>query len=221
MLYIFIVLIAILIITAIVTLVSGVGFLPVLGFTALAVVIVVAIDGLVAASARFLPKKCANHEKKVFQVSAKEKKFYERLKIRKWKDKVPEIGHLTGFRKNKLEDPKSIGYLDRFLLEACYGEIGHFFSAVLGFATLAFFFITPLWWAIALPVSVINVFMNLPSLFILRYNSYKLEILRASIIKKQAREQSQERKRKKEQEKEQTEPLREVVATDGENKISK
>lgn len=186
-LYLLIIFCCVMLITAIVTFVSGAGYLYVLGFTALAVVIVIAIDALVSTIARLLPKKCAQHEAKVFIVSAKEKKFYEKLKIRKWKDKVPEIGQFTGFRKNKIVDPKSVEYLDRFLLEICYGEIGHFFSVFLGFALLLFYPLTDIWFAVSIPVAIINIFMNLPSLFILRYNSYKLVILRKSNLKKQAR----------------------------------
>ena len=105
---------------------------------------------------------------------------------------MPEIGHFTGFRKNKIADPKSVEYLDRFLLEACYGELGHFWSVFLGFATLLLGFIPffpkmSLWLSISIPVAIINALMNLPSLFILRYNSYKLEVLRKSNLKKQQR----------------------------------
>ena len=187
-LYLTVILAAMLVISAVISLVEGKFFFIVLGFTALAVVIVILIDGLVATACRLLPAKCANHEKRIYTVSAKEKKFYEKLKIRKWKDKIPEIGHFTGFRKNKIADPKSVEYLDRFLLEACYGELGHFLSIFLGFLLLLFFPLTPLWWAISVPVAIINGLLNLPSLFILRYNSYKLEILRKSNLKKQARE---------------------------------
>ncbi len=187
-LYLTVILAATLVISAVISLVEKVFFFSVLGFTALAVVIVILIDGLVATACRLLPAKCANHEKRVYTVSAKEKKFYEKLKIRKWKDRIPEIGHFTGFRKNKIADPKSVEYLDRFLLEACYGELGHFLSIFLGFLLLLFFPLTPLWWAISIPVAFVNALLNLPSLFILRYNSYKLEILRKSNLKKQARE---------------------------------
>ncbi len=186
-LYLLIIFCCVMVITPIVSFASGEGYLYVLGFTALAVVIVIAIDGLVSTIARLLPKKCARHEAKVFTVSAKEKKFYEKLKIRKWKDKVPEIGQFTGFRKNKIVDPKSVEYLDRFLLEICYGEIGHFFSVFLGFTLLLFYPLTDIWLAVSIPVAIINIFMNLPSLFILRYNSYKLVILRKSNLKKQSR----------------------------------
>ena len=187
-LYLSIISICISIIATLVTLIYKVDFLPVLGYTVLAVVAVILVDIIIATIARLLPKKCANHEKKVYVVSAGEKKFYEKLKIRKWKDYVPEIGHFTGFRKNKIADPKSVAYLDRFLLEICYGEIGHFFSLFFGFAILLMFPLTKTWWAISIPVAIINVLLNLPSLFILRYNSYKLEILRKSTMKKQSRE---------------------------------
>lgn len=186
-LYLLIIFACILVISAIVTLVSGLNFLYVLAFTAFAVVLVILVDALVATASRLLPAKCANHEKKIYTVSAKEKKFYEKLKIRKWKDRVPEIGHFTGFRKNKIADPKSVEYLDRFLLEACYGELGHFLSLFLGFSILLFFPLTGIWLAVSIPVAIINVLLNLPSLFILRYNSYKLEILRKSNLKKQQR----------------------------------
>ena len=184
-LYLTIILTAALVIAGVVALITGEGFFAVLGFTALAVVIVMLIDGLTATVCRLLPAKCANADKKIFIVSAKEKKFYEKLKIRKWKDKIPEIGQFTGFRKNKIADPKSVEYLDRFLLEICYGELGHIASVFTSFLLVLFFFITPLWIAIALPVAVVSALMNLPSLFILRYNSYKLRILRASVLKKQ------------------------------------
>lgn len=187
-LYLTIITICVAIISTLLTFIYEANFLPVLGYTVLAVVAVIAVDALVSTIARLLPKKCAQHDKKIFTVSTNEKKFYEKLKIRKWKDLVPEIGHFTGFRKNKIADPKSVEYLDRFLLEACYGEIGHFFSLFLGFLILLFFPLTHMWFAISIPVAIINIFLNLPSLFILRYNSYKLEILRKSNLKKQARE---------------------------------
>lgn len=186
-LYLTMITIAGLLVAGIVTLASGASFWIVLGFTALAIVVVILLDGLTATVCRLLPKKWANYEKKFYRVSAKEKKFYEKLGIRKWKDKIPEIGHFTGFRKNKIADPKSVEYLDRFLLEICYGELGHFISLFTGALTVLFFPLTHLWWAISIPVVFVNALMNLPSLFILRYNSYKLRFLRESNLKKQAR----------------------------------
>lgn len=164
------------------------NFLNTLGYTVLAVVFVLLLDAVVATVARLLPSKLADHNKKIFIVSASEKKFYEKLKIRKWKDYIPEIGQFTRFRKNKLVDPKSVEYLDRFLLESCYGEIGHFSSAILGFLILLAYGMHKVWFAVAIPVAIINALMNLPSFIILRYNSYKLVVLRKSLLKKMKRE---------------------------------
>jgi len=65
------------------------------------------IDGITAAVCRGLPQRCVPDRGKVFQVGLREKKFYEKLHIRKWKDAIPEIGHFTGFRKNKVAEPIS------------------------------------------------------------------------------------------------------------------
>lgn len=161
------------------------SYLETLGFTGLAVLIILCIDGLTAAVARLLPKKCADRKKKCFQVSSKEKKIYEKMKIRAWKEYIPEIGHLTGFRKNKIDQPKNIEYLERYLLECCYGEIGHFSSMFTGFLTLLFFPLTEIWIAIAVPVAIVSAILNVLPIFVLRYNAYKLEILRKSVLKKQ------------------------------------
>jgi len=86
-----------------------------------------------------------------------------------------------------LADPQSVEYVDRFLLESCYGEIGHFFSLFTGFTLLFLYPLSDIWFVLAIPVAIINLFLNLPSLLVLRYNSYKLEVLRKSLLKKQQR----------------------------------
>ena len=182
-----------LVIAATVSLCTGESFLLLLGLIAIGVVFEILVDGLVATIARLLPAKCADYTKRAYQVSAKEKKFYEKLKIRLWKDKIPEIGHFTGFRKNKLAEPQSVEYVDRFLLESCYGEIGHFFSLFLGFTVLCLYPLSDVWFALAIPVAIVNFFLNLPSLLVLRYNSYKLVVLKKSLLKKQQRAQKAEK----------------------------
>ena len=176
-----------LIISVVATLTTAIPFISCFGYSWMAIVSVILVDAITATACRLLPKKCANHEKKFFTVSKKEKNFYEKLKIHKWKDLVPEIGQFTGFRKNKLENPQSVEYIERFLLEACYGEIGHFTSFFTGFLILLLFPLFEGWLIFSIPVAVINLLMNAPSYFILRYNAYKLEVLRASLLKKQRR----------------------------------
>ena len=128
-----------------------------------------------------------NHKKAAFTVGAGEKNFYETIKIRKWKDKIPEWGRFTGFSKNEIARPQDNAYLDKYFLELCYGEAIHLVSAFAGYAVL---FLTPraLLFSLALPVAIINMLCNLPSYFILRYNSYKLEVLYKNNEKRAARE---------------------------------
>ena len=172
----------------IVSLAFQTSFFWTLLWTAVAIVIIILVDGLVATVCRLLPKRFADSSDTFYQVTQKEKKFYEKLKIRKWKDKIPEIGHFTGFRKNKIADPQSVEYIERFLLEACYGELGHLWIMPIGFVILALFFISETWIALAVPVAIINAILNLLPVFVLRYNRYKLEILRKNLLKKQARQ---------------------------------
>lgn len=193
-LYLVIISICSLIISGAVSLWSGESFLLLLGLVWIGIVFEILVDGFIATIARLMPAKCADHTKKVFVVSAKEKKFYEKLKIRAWKDKIPEIGHFTGFRKNKLVDPQSVEYVDRFLLESCYGEIGHFFSLFFGFLVLLLYPLSHVWFALAIPVAIVNFFLNLPSILVLRYNSYKLVVLKKSLLKKQQRQKTDEAK---------------------------
>lgn len=183
-----------LLIALFVSLAYSASFLWTLLFTALAIVIIIAVDILVATVCRLLPKKVANSDAKFYQVSKSEKKFYEKLKIRKWKDKIPEIGHFTGFRKNKIADPQSLEYVQRFLLEACYGELGHLFIIPFGFLILALFFISSTWIALAIPVACVNAVLNVLPVLVLRYNRYKLEILRKNLLRKKNNEILKEEK---------------------------
>ena len=153
--------------------------------TVLLVVAVIAIDGLTAFIVRRMPEKYFRHGQAFWIPSKKEKKFYEKLKIRKWKDRVPELGQFTGFSKSKIENPYDNEYLERYFLEANYGQVGHFLSVFTGFAILWIF--PSLCWTAAFPVALVSVALNVPSLFILRYNSYKLETLYQSNLKKASR----------------------------------
>jgi glycosyl-4,4'-diaponeurosporenoate acyltransferase len=191
-LYLLIIFCCSLLIAATVALCTGGSFLLLLGLIAIGVVFEILVDGLVATVARLMPAKYADYTKRAYQVSVEEKKFYEKLKIRVWKDKIPEIGHFTGFRKNKIAEPQSVEYVDRFLLESCYGELGHFFSLFLGFTVLLLYPLSDVWFALAIPIAIVNVFLNLPSILVLRYNSYKLVVLKKMLLKKQQRAKKEE-----------------------------
>lgn len=154
-----------------------IGYFYALGVSAIATVYVIAIDGATAGIVRLMPAKYFSHESKLYTVGAQEKRFYERLKIRKWKDHVPDLGHATGFRKNKIADPKNPAYLERFLLEIAYGEMGHALSVLTGALIIIPIFPFTGWVQISAFVCAVSAVLNVLPVFVLRYNSYKLKIL--------------------------------------------
>lgn len=143
--------------------------------TILGVIIEIAIEGLVAFIVHSLPDRLFGKDKKIFAVSKKERKFYDKLHIKSWKDKVWELGALGGFRKNKLNDPSSSMYLERFIIESNKGFMGHFLGIFFGFLILLYphpkFFL-----CLGLPIAIVNLFLNSLSSMILRYNIPKLII---------------------------------------------
>ena len=154
-------------------------------FVVVSVVAVVLVDALFAFISRWiLPKKWFNSPAKFFAAGKKEMRFYEKLGIKKWKDRIPELGFLTAFRKNKIFDPKNNEYVLRYIMEANYGVVVHITGIVFGF--LIILVLPKFWYCVGLPVAVVNVFYNFLSLMILRYNLPKLHTLYKYNSKKNA-----------------------------------
>jgi hypothetical protein len=143
----------------------------------------VLVDGLFAIICNHIPAKWLK-DKKFFNVSKREQKFYEKLGIRVWKDKVLELGGMGGFSKSKVEDPNSPEYIEKFLIESYKGEVDHIVGMFAGFTVI---FIFPLKYAlfVGVPVAVVNVFVNLMSTMILRYNTPKLKTLHKRAVRNQ------------------------------------
>lgn len=139
------------------------------------VIIEIAIDGLFAFIIHSLPNKMFYETKSVFKVGRRERKLYEKLHIKSWKDKVVELGGLGGFRKNKIYNPNSSEYLRQFIIESNKGLVGHIFGIVFGFLILLY----PLpkyWLCVGLPIALVNTFLNILPCMILRYNIPKLTV---------------------------------------------
>ncbi len=138
------------------------------------VILVIVIDGITAALIHKLPKEKMNPEH--FPEKKGEKRFFETIRIKKWKDKIPEIGELTcDFSKGEIKDPNNPEYILMFLQEMGYAEVIHFVSTIVGFLiVLPFIFDYHIILAVGLPVAVINVFYNLLSAWIQRFNRPKL-----------------------------------------------
>ena len=142
----------------------------------LAVITIVIIDAILAFIVRWiLPKKWFSINSTIFTPSKKITRFYEKLGVKKWKDKVPDLGGLTGFRKDKISDPKNNEFVGRYIIEANYGVGVHLVSIVLGFVIVLFYLPNAL--NILLPVAVVNALINYMSFITLRYNLPKLRTL--------------------------------------------
>ena len=140
---------------------------------AVGVIAIIAQDGIGAIIIRRLtPKAWYLPERRFFTVSAKERKFYTKLKIKKWKDYVPELGLFTGFSKSEIKDSDDPEYLGRFLVESNYGVIIHIANAALGFV-IEFIPIcsAPSIW---IPIYVVNFVLSILPVAILRYTSHTL-----------------------------------------------
>ena len=81
----------------------GFAFWQIIIWSVVATISVIVIDGLMATLIRWIcPQKWFVFGKKIFVAKKKECFFYEKLGIKKWKDKVLELGQFTSFRKNKI-----------------------------------------------------------------------------------------------------------------------
>ena len=160
-------------------------------FTVLAIVAIIAIDGVVAFVIRRLPEKWFAPEAKFFSVGKREREVYRRLGVNRWKKYVPELGCFTGFHKDKIYEPTSSEYIGRFLLESNYGALGHILGSLLGALILLIPRVNSL--AIALPVILVNfILSNLPTM-ILRYNTPPLRRLYRRAMDREARLSAKEK----------------------------
>lgn len=139
------------------------------------VIFEIAIDGVFATIIQALPQKWFSKDKKCFKVSKKERNFYEKLSIKKWKDKVVELGGLGGFRKNKVKEKDNPEYINLFLVNSNKGIVIHIIGIIVGFLVI---FVLPLKYAlwIGLPIAIVNAFLNFLPIMVLRYNTPRLMV---------------------------------------------
>ena len=148
------------------------GYTPIYSFLAVTIgtSLEIVIDALVATVIVLLPKKIFNPRKGIYKVSKKELLFYDKIGIKKWKDYVfSEIG----FNKKKVAKPSNNEYIGAFLTETCVAETMHLISVFAGFLLV---FIFPLSYATSfpIPIAIVNLFLQIPPVFIQRYNRPRL-----------------------------------------------
>ena len=147
------------------------------------VALVVIIDTFFAIFIGILPKVLFSIKNPCFYVSKKQQKFYESLKIRKWKDYVWELGWLGGFSKRKIKSTNDPKYFEKFIIESNRGMTEHCLGMVFGFSIIAPY---PQYvWSIGLPIDIMNVILNVLPTMILRYNSPKLRSIHKGLLKRE------------------------------------
>ena len=158
------------------------------GFMSIAMLVVLfLIDALLAWLIRKLPEKWFDSNNKHFDERKGERKFYEALGIKKWKDKIPELGGFTDFHKDKIYEPNSIEFYERFILESNYGSLLHIISAFIGYLII---FMAPLktCFLMAIPMATVNFVLCILPYFVLRYNVGKLKKVLNNLRRRKIRE---------------------------------
>ena len=133
-----------------------------------------ALDGLIAIIINKIPDRFFGINNPLYNVSEAEKNLYKKLRVRIWKDKVWELGGLGGFSKSHIEKPDSPQYIERFIIECNKGVITHrlsYFAGFLAMLTLP----NVCAFTVALPVGVVNLFLNILPTIALRYNTPMLQ----------------------------------------------
>ncbi len=125
MFYIIVVLLTLLTVSllncAFVTSFTAGAFFTVLAHSAFMAVAAFIIDGITALIVRRLfPEKLFAPLARVYDVGKKESAFYRFIRVKSWKDKVPELGGFTSFHKDRLASSNDPEYLKSFLVESNY-----------------------------------------------------------------------------------------------------
>lgn len=126
------------------------------------------VCGVLLLVIRPLTKIKFNPNWKIFKVSKLELKFYEIIKLEKWKFIIPDCGNIVKFKKkvdiSQRSNPK---FYKRFLYENINASLLHFYDIVL--SPLFFFLLLPEFYiTIGLVVSLLIFILNIPSVMLQR-----------------------------------------------------
>ncbi len=147
-----------------------------------------ALDISIAGIIKAMPERWFGVDNPHYTVTERERKFYGKLKVRYWKDYVWELGGIGGFSKKILKEPDSPEYIEKFIIECNKGVLTHRLSYPVGFlAMLTLPNICSL--TIALPVAIVNLFLNILPTLALRYNTPMLKAVLKRMRRKEAKQQ--------------------------------
>ena len=144
-----------------------------------------ALDGLIAIAINKMPDRWFGVNNRLYHATQKEKNLYKKLKVRLWKDKIWELGGLGGFSKKKLKEPDNPKYIEKFIIECNKGVLTHRLSYPIGFLVMLTLSGDCIF-TIALPVAVVNLFLNVLPTMALRYNTPMLKAILTRMERKQS-----------------------------------
>ncbi|QHA91008.1 hypothetical protein [Bacillus sp. N1-1] len=125
---------------------------------------------------RLIPRSFYEKNTWVFHERSYEKRFYKKIQLSLWKDKLPEWGNVFNFEKKNLHTELNKEYLNKFILETYYAEVGHIGMGIVGFACIV---VNPEGFTrFALICSSVNLVVQIPFCLIQRYNRPRLIRLR-------------------------------------------
>lgn len=121
---------------------------------------------------KFIKEKCFPFKSYKFE---KNGKIYEKIKIKKWKTKLPDASVIIHKFVPKLMPEKRIRNLKKanietLVKESCVAEMTHFLAALCGFLCIKIWYKK---WGVVL--SIINMICHIPFILIQRYNRPRLE----------------------------------------------
>ena len=129
---------------------------------------------------RFLvPKRLFDENIWLFKERSFESSFYRKIKVNKWKGKLPDAEKLIRFQRSYLPQNIDKAYINRFITECCIAELGHLAVGISGFFSLLFpvFFPQNLQLRVGIiffVMSVIDLFAQSLFIIIQRYNRPRL-----------------------------------------------
>ncbi len=142
-----------------------------------------ALDGAVALIIRMTPDRLYGMNNPLFHITEWEKEMYKRLQVRLWKDKVWELGGIGGFSKKSMTSTKDPEYVKTFIVECNRGVATHRLSYPIGFLAMLTLEGTCVY-TVAIPVALVNLYLNILPTLVLRYNTPKLKTLYERLLKK-------------------------------------
>ena len=141
------------------------------------------LDGAVAIIINKLPDSWFGVDNPLYNVSRREREIYKKLKVKRWKNKVWELGGLGGFSKGSISAPDDPKYIEKFIIECNKGVLTHRLAYPVGFLAMLTLK-TPCALTIALPVACVNLFLNILPTIVLRNNTPLLKSILQKLKKR-------------------------------------